>query len=126
VIAAEVGYDDLALEYFHRALYLDLGDSHQNTSEGVHVASTGGVWACMVHGFAGLVDHADYLEFTPRLPVGWEGVTFHLLRHGSKLRVDVDPDGLTVTVVSGNGVPLRHGESSLYLAVDEQYRYDRC
>jgi alpha,alpha-trehalose phosphorylase len=125
VIAAEVGYDDLALEYFNRALYLDLGDSHQNTSEGVHVASTGGVWACMVHGFAGLVDHADYFEFTPRLPVGWEGVTFHLLRHGSRLRVEVDPDGLTVTVVSGNGLPLRHGESSLYLAVDEQYRYDR-
>jgi alpha,alpha-trehalose phosphorylase len=125
VIAAEVGYDDLALEYFHRALYLDLGDSHQNTSEGVHVASTGGVWACIVHGFAGLIDHADYLEFAPRLPVGWEGVTFHLLRHGSTLRVEVDPEGLTLTVASGNGVPLRHGESSLYLAVGEQYRYDR-
>ena len=45
VVAAEVGYDELALEYFTRALYLDLCDSHGNTADGVHVASAGGVWA---------------------------------------------------------------------------------
>jgi alpha,alpha-trehalose phosphorylase len=125
VVAAEVGYEDLALEYFHRALYLDLSDSHGNTSEGVHVASTGGVWAGVVHGFAGLVDQGEHLEFAPRLPAGWEGVTFHLQRHGSRLRIDLDPAGLTVTVVSGSGVPVRHGDTSVYVTPDAPYRIPR-
>ena len=56
IVAAEVGYDELALDYFHRALYLDLCDSHGNTADGVHVASAGGVWAGIVHGFAGMVE----------------------------------------------------------------------
>jgi alpha,alpha-trehalose phosphorylase len=124
VIAAEVGYDDLAIEYFHRALYLDLSDSHGNTADGVHVASTGGVWACIVHGFAGMVDQGDHLEFTPRLPAGWQGITFHVLRHGSKLRVALDPAGITLTVVGGSGVPVRHGDVSVYVTPDEPLRID--
>ncbi len=68
IVAAEVGYDTLALDYFHRALYLDLCDSHGNTAEGVHVANAGGVWAGIVHGFAGMVEHGDHVEFAPAPP----------------------------------------------------------
>ena len=39
IVAAEVGYDDLALDYFHQSLYLDLGDTHDNTADGVHIAN---------------------------------------------------------------------------------------
>ncbi len=98
VVAAEVGYDDLALEYFTRALYLDLCDAHGNTADGVHVASAGGVWAGIVYGFAGMVEQGDHLEFSPRLPSAWDGVTFHLLpsrlahAHRSRPR-GPDPDG---------------------------------
>ena len=73
VVAAEVGYDDLAFEYFNRSLYLDLSDSHLNTAEGVHVANAGGVWAGVVHGFAGMVEQGNHIEFTPRLPAAWTG-----------------------------------------------------
>ena len=48
IIAAEVGYHDLALRYFLAALFVDLADRHNNTSDGVHVASTGGVWSALV------------------------------------------------------------------------------
>ncbi|MBV1894049.1 MAG: glycoside hydrolase family 65 protein [Ilumatobacteraceae bacterium] len=106
VVAADVGYHDLALDYFNQALYLDLCDIHGNTADGVHVASAGGVWAGIVHGFAGMVERGDHLEFSPRLPLTWDGVTFHLLRHGSTLRVDLDPDGCTLTVLDGIGVPV--------------------
>ena len=44
IIAAEVGYRELALRYFHNSLFVDLADLHDNTADGVHVASTGGVW----------------------------------------------------------------------------------
>ena len=126
VVAAEVGYEALALEYFTRSLYLDLCDSHGNTADGVHVASTGGVWAGIVHGFAGMVEQGDHLEFSPRLPRSWDGVTFHLLRHGSKLRVELDPDGLTLTLLSGSGVPIRDGDENVLVTMDEPYRIARA
>jgi len=122
VVAAEVGYEELALEYFTRALYLDLCDSHGNTADGVHVASAGGVWAGIVHGFAGMVEQGDHIEFSPRLPSAWEGVTFHLLRHGSRMRIDLDIDGLTLTVLTGSGVPLKHDDESVLVTVGEPYR----
>ena len=125
VIAAEVGYDELALEYFTRALYLDLCDSHGNTADGVHVANAGGVWAGIVHGFAGMVEQGNHLEFTPRLPAGWEGLNFQLQRHGTTVRVDLDPDGLTLTVRAGSGVPVRNGDEVVLVTADEPLRIER-
>ncbi len=40
IMAAEVGYHDLAAQYFQTALYVDLADLHGNTADGVHIAST--------------------------------------------------------------------------------------
>jgi alpha,alpha-trehalose phosphorylase len=125
VVAAEVGYDDLALEYFTRALYLDLCDSHRNTAEGVHVANAGGVWAGIVNGFAGMVEQGNHVEFSPRLPASWDGVSFRLQRHGTTVRVDLDPDGLTLTVLSGNGLPVRTGDDLVLVTADEPLRIDR-
>jgi alpha,alpha-trehalose phosphorylase len=125
VVAAEVGYDELALEYFTRSLYLDLCNSHGNTSEGVHVANAGGVWAGIVNGFAGMVEQGNHLVFSPRLPSDWEGVTFRLRRHDSTLQVDLDPDGLTLTALTGSGVPVLVGDDVALVTVDEPLRIDR-
>jgi alpha,alpha-trehalose phosphorylase len=119
VVAAEVGYDELALEYFTRSLYLDLCDSHGNTSDGVHVANAGGVWAGIVHGFAGMVEQGNHLEFSPRLPSSWEGLSFRLQRHGTTMQVDVAPDGLTLTILDGSGTPVRVGDDVILVTVDE-------
>jgi alpha,alpha-trehalose phosphorylase len=125
VVAAEVGYDELALEYFTRALYLDLSDSHGNTADGVHVANAGGVWAGIVHGFAGMVEQGNHLEFSPALPSCWESLSFQLLRHGTTLRIDLDPTGVTLTVVDGSGVPVRTGEDVVLVTADEPLRIER-
>ena len=121
IVAAEVGYDELALDYFHRSLYLDLCDAHGNTADGVHVANAGGVWAGIVHGFAGMVEHGDYVEFAPRLPASWDQVTFHLRRHSATLRVEIDHDGCTLTVTDGIGVPLRHDDEHVVITPDAPY-----
>ncbi|MBO9577614.1 MAG: glycoside hydrolase family 65 protein, partial [Microbacteriaceae bacterium] len=49
IVAAEIGYQDLALEYLRNAVYVDLEDRHGNTADGVHVASVGGVWMALVN-----------------------------------------------------------------------------
>ena len=122
VVAAAVGYEDLAVDYFTRALYLDLCNSHGNTADGVHIASAGGVWAGIVHGFAGMAERGDHLEFTPRLPKVWDSVTFHLQRHGSRLRVDLDHDGCTLTLTSGVGVPIGIGDERPIVTADNPIR----
>ena len=125
IVAASVGYEDLAVDYFQRALYLDLADDHGNTSDGVHIASAGGVWAGIVHGFAGMVERGDRLEFTPRLPKVWNRVSFQLRRHGSSLRVDLDHEGCDLTLVDGLGVPIGIGEQRFVVTVDEPLRIPR-
>jgi alpha,alpha-trehalose phosphorylase len=125
IVAAEVGHHDLAFDYFREALYLDLCDTHGNTDDGVHIASAGGVWACIVNGFAGHVDDGESLRFEPRLPAGWEACSFHLYRHGARLRVDLDPDGCTLTVVEGVGVPVRYDGGVVTVTPGQPLRIER-
>lgn len=106
IIAAEVGYQDLAYRYFLSALFVDLADRHANTADGVHVASTGGVWSALVAGFGGFRDDGSdngEAQFTldPRLPSGWESLTYRLCLRGTRVRVTVRPAELELVVEDG-------------------------
>jgi alpha,alpha-trehalose phosphorylase len=126
IAAAEVGYDDLAYDYFLQSLYLDLADSHGNTSDGVHVANAGGVWSAVVHGFGGMTDNGEQLRFAPRLPSAWTSLAFRIHRHGTDLRVTVDRDGATVQVESGNPVPIRRDDDVLTVEPGGSIRIPRA
>jgi alpha,alpha-trehalose phosphorylase len=104
IMAAEVGYQGLAQEYFAQALYVDLGDLHHNAADGVHVASAGGVWTALVSGFGGMRDHDGLLSFDPRLPADWPELAYPLQWHGSALMITVTRDALRVEVRSGDPV----------------------
>ncbi|MDH2443796.1 glycosyl hydrolase family 65 protein [Amnibacterium sp. CER49] len=104
IIAAEIGYRDLALEYFHHAAFVDLDDLHNNASDGVHVASTGGVWSALVYGFGGMRDAGGHLTFDPRLPADWPELRFRIQWHGSRLKVTVSATELVAQVLSGDPV----------------------
>jgi alpha,alpha-trehalose phosphorylase len=110
IVASEVGYHEAALRYFHDALYVDLGDLHGNTSDGMHIASTGGVWTALAFGFGGMRDHGARLSFDPRLPETWSSLTFRVLWRGSRLLVALSEDQLSVTVLEEGdeaSVPIR-------------------
>ena len=94
IIAAEVGYRELALRYFHNALFVDLADLHGNTADGVHVASTGGVWNCLAYGFGGMRDYNGVITFDPRLPesLGRVHLPGHSAGHPGAGRPDRRPD----------------------------------
>jgi len=105
ILAAEVGYQDLALEYFAQSIFVDLHDLHHNAADGVHVASAGGVWTALVSGFGGMRDYAGELSFDPRLPADWPELSFPLQWQGSAVQVTVRREALTVEVRSGEPVP---------------------
>ncbi|MBM7517770.1 glycoside hydrolase family 65 protein [Nocardioides nitrophenolicus] len=108
IVAAEVGYHSLALRYFHSALFVDLADRHNNTADGVHVASTGGVWSALVGGFGGFRDRGSgagdqQWQLDPRLPASWPSLTYRLTLHGTRVRVVVRADELELFVEEGTG-----------------------
>jgi alpha,alpha-trehalose phosphorylase len=110
-MAAEVGHADLAMHYFRQSLYLDIADTHGNTVDGAHIANIGGVWAGLVHGFAGVRDSVERLRVAPRLPAEWTSIRFRLHRRGSDIDIRVDHRGAVVTVESGDPVPIAVGDT---------------
>ncbi|WP_278235002.1 glycosyl hydrolase family 65 protein [Isoptericola sp. AK164] len=103
IVAAEVGYQELALEYFRSSVYVDLANLHGNAADGVHVASAGGSWGAVAFGFGGTRDHDGDLTFDPRLPSGWDSLTFRITWKGSRLRVTVLPSSLELVAETGEG-----------------------
>ncbi|QRY40364.1 glycoside hydrolase family 65 protein [Microbacterium hominis] len=112
ILAAEVGYQDLAREYFSQSIFVDLGDLHHNAADGVHVASAGGVWTALVAGFGGMRDHYGELSFDPRLPKDWPSLSFSLQWQGTSLKVEITADELRVDAGAGEPVAFSvRGES---------------
>lgn len=119
IIAAEVGYHELAEKYFLTALYVDLANLHDNTADGVHVASTGGIWSALVSGFGGMRDHGGRMTFNPRLPLSWERLTYRITVRGSRLRVDLEQDRMRFTVETGEGARVWvHNEEFIVTAAE--------
>ncbi len=104
IMAAEVGYHELALQYFLEGLYVDLTDRHANTADGVHVASVGGVWCALVNGFGGFrAKGKGCWAFDPRLPDEWESLDFRLTLHGTRLGVLLTADQVRFEIEDGPG-----------------------
>lgn len=99
IIAAEIGYRDKAEEFFLRGLFVDLANLHHNTSDGVHIASCGGTWMALTSGFGGFRDHYGTFSISPRLPEGWDSLTYNLTLHGVQLNVQVRPGEVELVVV---------------------------
>jgi alpha,alpha-trehalose phosphorylase len=104
IIAAEIGYEQLAEEYFRYALLMDLADVNGNVVDGVHVASTGGVWMALTYGFAGLRDHGGVLRFDPRLPRAWDRIAFPLRFRERSIRVRLQGDRIALLLEEGDGI----------------------
>ena len=102
IIAAEVGYRELAYRYFDHALRVDLDDLHQNSGDGVHIASAGGVWMMLVQGFAGMRDAGRRLSFDPRLPEHWGSIEFALEWRGSRIAVAVTTGSIRFEIVEAS------------------------
>ncbi|HET8660873.1 MAG TPA: glycosyl hydrolase family 65 protein [Micromonosporaceae bacterium] len=92
ILAAEIGNERQAMQYFNYALLMDLADIAGNTSNGVHIASAAGVWSSLVFGFGGVRDFDGDLSFTPALPRMWNSLSFSLLFRKRQLRVELAHD----------------------------------
>jgi alpha,alpha-trehalose phosphorylase len=102
VVCAEVGHLELAHDYAYEAALIDLHDIHNNTRDGLHIASLAGAWIALVAGFGGLRDTAGKLSFDPHLPRDISRLCFNLRWHGLRLKVTVKHDEATYSLRAGH------------------------
>ncbi len=108
VVAAECGHLELAYDYLAEAALTDLHDVHNNVRNGLHMASLAGAWQGTVAGFGGLRDYGGRLTFAPRLPPQLRRIAFRLTFRGTRFQVEVDGEGATYHVITGEPLELVH------------------
>jgi len=101
ILAANLDKSAEADELFMRAALVDLEDNRGNTEDGIHAASTGGVWQAVVFGFGGiqLLDNAPVA--TPHLPPTWTRLKFKLNWRGTWHSFDLKPSHSPVSDIKG-------------------------
>lgn len=100
ILAAELGYHQVAMPLFQQALYVDLCNLHGNSADGLHIASCGGIWSALVFGYGGFRDYDGRLTIDPVLPEEWEGLRYRLTIRGEHVLVEMDHSEVTVSVES--------------------------
>jgi alpha,alpha-trehalose phosphorylase len=124
VVAAEVGYTELAYDYFAEAALMDLEDLEHNTRDGLHIASLAGAWIAAVAGFGGMRDHDGSLSFAPRLPERLSRLAFRLCFRGRRLRVEVDDRAVRYSLLEGESLEIAHHAEALTVSPGEAVTRD--
>lgn len=98
MLAARLGLEATAVEYFEKSLFLDLKDVMSNTGrEGIHAASLGATWQAMVFGFCGLTEKDGRPVCEARLPSGMESVEFRVRCRGEQYKVELSHSASKIT-----------------------------
>lgn len=119
IIAAEVGYQDKAYQYFMETARLDLDDTHGNTHYGVHTAAMAGTWLGVAFGFAGMRVTGGELHFAPTLPKQWRHYTFKIHFRGALLEVHVEPGSVEYRLLQGEALEFTHGGDAVALTLSQ-------
>jgi kojibiose phosphorylase len=93
ILATRMGRPEEAYKNFMRAARVDLDDLRNNTGDGIHGASAGGVWQAVVFGFAGLKVTPEGWTIQPRLPSHWKRLSFKFIWQGEEIVIDLPADG---------------------------------
>ena len=96
ILAASLGYDDHAYDFYMRTARLDLDNYNNDTEDGLHITSMAGTWMAVVEGFGGVRVRDGGLHMRPSLPKRWKSYSFRILFRGAVLCVKVAKDSVEV------------------------------
>jgi alpha,alpha-trehalose phosphorylase len=119
VLAAELGHLDLAYDYLAEVSQMDLGDLHNNTRNGLHIASLAGAWTIVVAGFGGLRARSGRLSFAPKVPNGISRLSFNLWYRRRNLCVTATPGQALYELRDGGPITVMHYGDSVDVAPGE-------
>ena len=116
IMAAELGYDELASKYFTYSLLMDIANIGGNVEHGLHLATMGGIWMSVVYGIGGLRDFRGKLDFHPKSIRGdSKGVEFRMPINGSLIQISIKPTQVKYTLIDGDQVTIYHYGKELTL-----------
>ncbi|APX72757.1 glycoside hydrolase family 65 protein [Companilactobacillus allii] len=116
VLAADLHYDEKAVEMYERTARLDLDNYNNDTSDGLHITSMTGGWIAMVQGFAGMRVHDNgELSYKPFLPKKWDSYSFRQVFRGRVIEVNVDRNGSNIKLISGDPLDILVDDKSVTL-----------
>lgn len=101
VLACDMGEKAMAYDLFRRAASIDLGPFMGSSNAGIHAASFGGVWECVVYGFGGVRMLGGRLRICPSLPDNWTKLSYTVIWKGQKLAVEITKDTVHVENITG-------------------------
>jgi maltose phosphorylase len=120
ILAAKLGDEARAYEFYLRTARLDLDDYNNDTEDGCHITSMAGTWMAVVEGFGGMRVRDGKLSFQPFLPGKWQSFSFHIGFRGALLNIKVGRDGVQIKNLSGSETTvLVYGKEQLVKANDE-------
>jgi len=106
IIAAKLGDEARAYEFYLRTSRLDLDDYNNDTEDGCHITSMAGTWMSVVEGFGGMRVRDGKLSFDPFLPGKWQSFSFNIGFRETSVKVTVTGDTVKVKHLSGPDMTL--------------------
>jgi maltose phosphorylase len=96
ILAAKLGDEARAYEFYLRTARLDLDDYNNDTEDGCHITSMAGTWMSVVEGFGGMRVRDGKLLFQPFIPAKWASFSFHIGFRGALLNIKVSKEGVMI------------------------------
>lgn len=96
ILANDLGHYDLAYDLFKKACETDLGPNMRTSDKGVHAGAFGGIWQCVIMGFAGVRMLDSKLRINPHLPNHWDGIVFNIFWKGNELKIDIQKNYMII------------------------------
>jgi len=120
ILAAKLGDEARAYEFYLRTSRLDLDDYNNDTEDGCHITSMAGTWMSVVEGFGGMRVRDGKLSFRPFLPEKWQSFSFHIGFRGTLLNIKVGREGVQIKNLSRlETTVIVHDKEQLVKANDE-------
>ncbi|MFC0515204.1 glycoside hydrolase family 65 protein [Mucilaginibacter angelicae] len=120
ILAAKLGDEARAYEFYLRTARLDLDDYNNDTEDGCHITSMAGTWMAVVEGFGGMRVRDGKLVFQPFIPEKWSSFSFHIGFRGALLNIKVSKEGVQIKNASDvETTVLVYGKEQLVKANDE-------
>jgi len=114
ILAAKLGDEQRAYEFYLRTSRLDLDDYNNDTEDGCHITSMAGTWMSVVEGFGGMRVKDGKVSFAPFLPAKWQSFSFHVGFRGTLLNIKVSKDNVQISNLSGDDITVVvHGKEQL-------------
>ncbi|MGB4659918.1 MAG: hypothetical protein WBI07_12105, partial [Mobilitalea sp.] len=97
-LAAQLGIEDKAIEYFEKSVLLDLEDIMSTTGkEGLHYAAFGATWQAIIQGFAGIQVNSDTVTANPHLPASWKKLKFRYRLNSIAYQIEILNNEVSIT-----------------------------